>query len=106
MSIAGEIAQVAAELAQNAQGRVSRLQRELTEVEARKAEIEAQLKTASLLPERVFNFKPRIGADFQCPRCWIEHEKRSALTPMGGGTSSEDFFRCPACGYELAIPFR
>jgi DNA-directed RNA polymerase subunit RPC12/RpoP len=106
MSIAGQVAQVAAALAQNAQGRMSRLQHELKEIETRKTEIEAQLKVIGLIPERVLNFKPRVGADFQCPRCWIEHENRSALIPMGGGTSSEDYFRCPDCSYEIAIPFR
>ncbi len=105
MSIGGEIKQVAAELARHLESRISHLQAELAEIEARKAEIEAQLKAARLDPERLLHFQPQIGTDFQCPRCWIEHEKRSALTPIKGRTKTEDYFRCHSCGFELVFPF-
>lgn len=103
MSIAGEIRQVAAGLGRQAEVRASHLKVQLAEVEARKAEIQAQLNTARLSPERVFNFKPQIGPYFQCPNCWIENEKRSSLTPVGGPTRAEDFFRCRSCGFEITI---
>jgi DNA-directed RNA polymerase subunit M/transcription elongation factor TFIIS len=45
------------------------------------------------------------GTDFQCPRCWIDQEKRSNLQPTGKGTSNTDFFRCGSCEYEFALHF-
>jgi len=101
MSISSEIKEVAAKLARQMQGRVFRLQSELTEIEARKADIQAQLNMARLSPERASRFQPQIGPYFQCPRCWVENEKRSPLTPIGGPTRSEDFFRCRICGFEV-----
>ncbi len=104
MSIAGELKQIASELAQGAQARMADLQRQLTDVETRKAQIEADLKAARLSPERVFNFQPQIGGDFQCPRCWIQNETKAVLAPIGGGTKTEDFFRCRTCGFEISLP--
>jgi hypothetical protein len=103
VSIADEIRQMAAELGRQAAARTSHLKVLLAEVEARRAELLAQLNTASLGPDRVFTFKPQIGPYFQCPRCWIEDEKRYSLTPVGGPTRDEDFFRCRTCGFEITI---
>jgi hypothetical protein len=103
VSIADKIRQMAAELGRQAEARTSHLKLLLAEVEARKGELQRQLNTARLSPERVFTFKPQIGPYFQCPSCWIESEKRSSLTPIGGSTRAEDFFRCRTCGFEITI---
>jgi len=103
MTIAAQIQQIALEFASNAQHRAFALQSKLAEIEARKVAIEAELHTANLARKRIANFKVQIGADYQCPRCWIEHETRSALIPISGGTRDEDFFRCSTCHYELTI---
>ena len=56
--------------------------------------------------QRLHRFQPQIGEDFQCPRCWIEHERRSNLTPVSAGRAQrEDFFRCGDCGFEFSVPF-
>ena len=103
MSIASQIKQMAAEVARKVQSHTSHLQSELAEIETRKSAIQARLKVARLSAERALNFQPQIGPYFQCPRCWVEDEKRSGLAPISGGERNEDFFRCRACGYELTI---
>ena len=105
MSIADELKQVAAEIARSLGARKAGLQTELAELEARESEIEALLKAETVSPVRLSNFEPQVGGDFQCPRCWIEHEKRSVLATEFRETRHEDLFRCQTCGYELEISF-
>jgi hypothetical protein len=102
MSIPGEIKQIATRFAVALHSRTSQLQADLAEVEARKAAIETELKAAGFSEDRLMRFEPQIGRDYQCPRCWIDHEKRSVLSPIGGGTSREDFWRCRTCGFEMS----
>jgi rubredoxin len=102
MSIPGEIKQQATRIAVALHSQSEQLKTALTEIEARKASIAAALKAASLSEDRLMRFEPQIGRDFQCPRCWIEHEKRSVLSAIGGGTNREDFWRCSACGFEMS----
>ncbi len=102
MSIPGEIKQIAARLAVSLHQRAAQLQTDLAEIEAQKAALQTQLDVARLSEQRLMNFEPQIGGDFQCPRCWIEHEKRSVLSPIGGGTAHEDFWRCHTCGFEMS----
>ena len=40
--------------------------------------------TARLAPKRLANYSVKLGADYQCPRCWIDNEARSALRPIPG----------------------
>ena len=103
MSVISELRQIAGEIAYNVQGRIADLQRELEQVKTRQAEIEAQLNSARLGYQRLFNYQPALGTDLQCPSCWIEHEKRSALSSIGGGTDTEDFVRCDICGKEFSL---
>lgn len=105
MSIVTQISAVATELAGHAQGRAFRLQEQKFEIETRLREIEAQLHAANLAYDRLASFQPEIGRDFQCPRCWIEHETRAVLAPIGGGTRHADFFRCETCAFELEARF-
>jgi len=106
MSTVREIKAVATELASHLKTRYASLQRELAQIEAQRAAIEQQLKTAGLAAQRLHRFQPQIGEDFQCPRCWIERERRSILTPVSTGRAQrEDFFRCGDCGFEFFVPF-
>jgi len=76
MSIGDALKKIATELARSLNERASHLQAELAEVEAKKAHVEEQLKTARLGPQRLFNFKPVIDANFQCLSC------QSAAAPI------------------------
>src|ERR1700675_4038863 len=84
-------------------GAVAALQTELREIERRKGEIEAKLHAADFAHKRSLNFRPRIGSDFQCPRCWVQNETRTALRPDDSNTR-DDIFRCHICGADYVIP--
>ena len=55
------------------------------------------------LPKRLLKFQTKIGTEFQCPRCWIEHERRSSLRPVPAGTR-DDMMKCSVCAAEYAVP--
>ena len=79
------------------------LEQKLRDIQARKIEIERKLNTARVAGEREINFIAILGLDRQCPRCWIEEEHRSRLSPMQGGARGIDYFRCDVCNYEYEL---
>jgi hypothetical protein len=103
MSMSSELRQVANEIAQNAQSRLAALDQEEAEIDARIVEIQAERKNISLAAQRALDFRPQVGTDFQCPRCWVDYERRARLLPIGGATSAGDHFRCRTCGFEYAL---
>jgi hypothetical protein len=103
MTVMEQIRRLAAQLAEQAQNRTSRLEREICELVEQTAKKRAELTTANLAHKRLTNFQVWIESDYQCPRCWIEHETQSALTAIGGGTDTEDLLRCSTCSYELSV---
>jgi DNA-directed RNA polymerase subunit M/transcription elongation factor TFIIS len=105
VSFADQLYETAVRLAQYAQSNATALQQELVLIETRKRELEEQLETVSRVHERLLRFVAIRGTDFQCPRCWIDHETRSNLQPTGKGTSNTDYFRCGTCGYEFPLRF-
>ena len=105
MSFADQLYETAVRLAQYAQSNATALQQELVLIETRKRELVEQLQTASRAHERLLRFVAIRGTDFQCPRCWIDHEIRSDLQPTGKSTSNTDFFRCGRCDYEFPLRF-
>jgi len=88
MSISSELLQVANEISQNAQLRLAALDQEQAEIDARKADIEAERKNVSLAAQRALDFRPQDGTNFQCPRCWVDYERRARLLPFRGGHAS------------------
>jgi hypothetical protein len=100
MSVDEEIKKAAARIGQAITARLSRIQGELRHIEAKKAAIEAELRATRGAEERLFNFQPQVNCDFQCPTCWVQHEKRSVLS-LGEGKTPEAFWRCDFCGFEM-----
>ncbi len=90
-------------MANSLEGGVATLEAELLVIERRKIETEAELKGAKLARTRLLDFRPRLAHGFQCPRCWIENERQSALRPVPN-TTSDEILRCHACGSEYVIP--
>ena len=68
------------------QRRAQTIKARLDEIERQKAAIEAELYSTDSVLQRAVNFRPCIGRDFQCPRCWIRNEARSALHPFPAPT--------------------
>jgi hypothetical protein len=81
------------------------LEGELAEVERRRSEIMAQLDAAVAADARYDTFKPTIGGENQCPRCWMYDGERASVRPIRG-TSDEDVFRCNRCERTYSYPFR
>lgn len=87
MALEDELRNVAGEIADRLQVHHSDLDDALTPIEARK---------------RLLNYSPRVGPDFQCPRCWMENEKRSVLRTVVTNID-DDVFRCDVCHLELVF---
>ena len=103
MSVVSQLMKRAAEIVQHLQAGVPSLQRELQQLEARRLDIETKLNASNLSQQRLANFQPEIGGQFQCPVCWVQDETRSALRPVSG-TDTEDIFECRKCHFELSVP--
>ena len=86
----------------NLKNRARALEPQLQEINKLKLEIEAECEAASLAPKRLLKFQTKIGTEYQCPRCWIEHERRSSLRPVPTGTR-DDMMKCSVCPAEYAI---
>ena len=82
---------------------VTVLEAELAAIDQRVAEINAEIKDAKLARPRLLDFRARIGADFQCPHCWVQSEARSTLEAQPS-TTSEEILICRTCGSEYFIP--
>ena len=106
MSIGDQLREYAAQIAEQNQERQAGLEREILDLETKAAQKKALVDALRFGPQRLLDFQFKLGADYQCPRCWINHEKRSALTPIGGGTNTEDFFRCHTCGNTFSVSIR
>lgn len=100
MSIGERLQVLAREIARRAQFRLAVLSREEAEIDRRKVQIETERKNISGAARRAIDFRPLIGTDYQCPRCWVDHEKQSILLPILGQTRN-DLFHCDECDFDL-----
>jgi hypothetical protein len=103
MSIEKILLDEAARMADSLEGGMATLELELVAVEQRRIETEAELRTAKLARTRLLDFRPRLGHGYQCPHCWIQNQTQSTLSSVASVTSDE-IFRCDACGSEYVIP--
>jgi hypothetical protein len=98
MTFLSQLQDMAAEFARNAQSQATHLHHDLLE-------IEAKLHVANLARDRLASFVPSLRAISKAPGFWINNELRSSLRAIGGGTSTEDLFRCNTCEVEIALRF-
>jgi hypothetical protein len=104
MAARDEISNAAADIAQALHDKAARLQEEYLIAESHAAHLKAEHDKASIGPKRLASFQVKIGPDYQCPRCWIEHERGSALLPIPSD-GRHDIFRCSRCHYEISIRY-
>ena len=79
---------------------------EVLTYEAIRASKRKNLKDLGVDPEtanlRALGYKARIGADYQCPWCFIKDGERTPLDPIPTGTR-DDAFGCDRCGSDYLI---
>lgn len=105
MTTEDQLWRIAREIAAQAQARVTQLEQEISDLEKRLPQAKAERDAARLAPKRLANYEVRLGAYHQCPRCWIEHERRSPLRPIPSNAGDVDLFRCGNCGETFEITF-
>ncbi len=104
MPVRSHLEQLAMKEADSLKQYEARIEEEVLKLEEQKATLIARRNAARLGSQRLLNFEPALGENFQCPRCWIHDEIRSALTPIPG-TSHKDLFRCQTCGLHVEKTF-
>lgn len=105
MDTAAALREEAESLVSRAEYRASQLKTELEQIEARRDAIKTERSTINDAAKRLLSFQPRIGAEYQCPRCWIDAGKQSPLSNVPG-TATHNILRCDACNADWAIPLR
>jgi len=103
MAAQHEITKEANEITRNLQKKAERLHEDYLAAESHAAYLKAERDKAALAPKRRANFQIKIGADYQCPQCWIADERRSVLTPIPSDTP-DDIFRCSVCHLVIIDP--
>jgi hypothetical protein len=101
MSIESELLRMAQEVVAESQAGSAYAYKAYVDAQARTAQLKAKLDFANLAEDRLANFQAKIGADYQCPRCWVEQNSRAPLFPRRGA-EREDIFECRN-GHELSI---
>jgi hypothetical protein len=86
--------------------RARALEPQLEEIEKLKLEIEAECQSGRLAPKRLLQYEFKIGTEYQCPRCWIYHERRSALHPASSASADQVIMRCQTCAADFVISTR
>jgi hypothetical protein len=94
MSIESQLQQQATEEAERRSSRVSALEL---------ADIERGIAAGREARERLKEYRPRIGNDYICYYCMLESRLVSKLYPLGGGTDTEEYLKCPECKAEIII---
>ena len=106
MSIEHEILKIAGEIAERLEATEACLHQEALNFEAKAAAKHAARNLARGARKRLANFEVEFRGYYLCPTCWIEHETRSPMRAIGGGTDTVDFFRCTSCDQRFSVPSR
>ena len=97
-----KLRQEAIQIATQLQSNTNALKLQLAKIEEEKLLLNLRIEAADLTRDRAQTFRPVIDSVRQCPHCWIATGIQSALSPIGGGTNTEDFFRCSKCHFEYS----
>ena len=103
MSISDGLVGAAKDLARELESQHKTLDSQLSKAKREVSELEAKVKATRLATERALNFDPLVGAEYQCPRCWIIGERRSMLRRVGGHGFA-DTLDCDVCHRQYPVP--
>lgn len=104
MSIEGVIQEEAGEIAAREHQRAAHLQQEYLQIQSQADELKAQRDAARAAPERLANFRVKIGGNYQCPACWIMRNTSSPLITKPSDRR-EDVFECNFCRHTIIITY-
>jgi DNA-directed RNA polymerase subunit RPC12/RpoP len=104
MSIEGVIREEASGIAGRQHHRALSLEKEYLAIQGRAEELRVQCDSARAAPDRLLNFQVKIGAEYQCPACWIERDTRAPMVAKPSA-SKEDIFECVNCGHMIIITY-
>jgi hypothetical protein len=96
------LGQEAIEIANGFRRRKLDLEKEQLDLKLSLAQVKAGLEVTDLAIFRLGRFSATLGAEYQCPRCWIAQGVPSSLIPQPRD-SNEDRFKCRICNYELSF---
>lgn len=96
MGIEETLHREAHDMAIAAQHNVVTFEQEVAGLEKRLAETQAKRDAARFATQRLANYRVSLGTDYQCPACWIEHERTVPLRSIPSRTH-DDIFRCRNC---------
>ncbi|MCF8469332.1 MAG: hypothetical protein K9G30_00960 [Parvibaculum sp.] len=102
MSIESAIMQAGLEVANDIQRRIAGFEKKKAQLENELSINQAALNAAQLCHDHFADFQVKVGADYQCPRCWINNESRSTLRPVPSDTDT-DILHCPNCQLDVLI---
>ena len=104
MSIENQLRQIALELGTSQAVRLNQLNRQLKELDDQRAKLAADIEIAKGVERRSRQYGPRKDINFNCPRCWVQHEREAALRPIPSPTRN-DLLRCATCHSEFEIEY-
>jgi hypothetical protein len=76
----------------------------LAQGKAEQTQVEAELEAIKTAQRQMSTFPQEYARERICFDCWLK-QIRSPLVPIGGGTDTEDYFKCPTCKRETAERF-
>ena len=88
-----------------ADNRALYLKVQMEQIQAQRDAIEAERREINHAAKRLLSYQPRIGAEYQCPGCWIDRGEQAPLLGVPG-TAQHNIMRCDACGKDWRIPVR
>ena len=101
MSIERDLNKAALEIAAQTENRAARIHQEYLDAQTLAANKKKEFEAASSAVKRAADFQVTLGANYQCPLCWIASGRRSDLRPIPSQTR-DDIFRCDH-GHDFAI---
>lgn len=103
MTFASKLLSRAQKMVANNERNTKHLEQELVDLETQISAKRQELQTARLSSQRLNSYTPEFDGALQCPRCWIDHERRSRLE--FSSRAGFDIVSCPVCDFRFEAPF-
>ena len=82
MPIKKDVLQSARDIAARLDKRATEIHEEYLGAKRKAEDLKAKFDMFNVAFDHLSNFKVSINGAYQCPRCWIERDRRSTLSPI------------------------